>query len=81
VGCDATSSHTRPCLVDCASATKNSAEEILAIVDPDILEPVDMMEVLIRILDDSRLRTFSVWKDRVPSRDVPLIHQQATAWE
>ncbi|KAJ4983158.1 acetyl propionyl carboxylase [Stagonosporopsis vannaccii] len=34
------------------------AEELMAIVDPDIRKPFNMMEVLIRIVDDSRLLNF-----------------------
>lgn len=35
-----------------------SSDELMALVDPDIRKPFDMMEVLIRIVDDSRLLNF-----------------------
>lgn len=35
-----------------------SAEELLAIMNPDIRKPLDMKEVLLRIVDDSRLSIF-----------------------
>lgn len=33
-------------------------EELLALVNPDIRKPIPMNEVLLRIVDDSRLSTF-----------------------
>lgn len=33
-------------------------EELLSLVDPDIRKPFDMIEVLIRIVDDSRISMF-----------------------
>lgn len=35
-----------------------SAEDLLALVNPDIRKPFDMKEVLLRIVDDSRLSIF-----------------------
>ena len=37
---------------------KYNIEDILGIVDPDIRLPLDMMEVLLRIVDDSRIMPF-----------------------
>ena len=34
------------------------AEDLLGIVDPDIRQPLDMMEVLLRIVDASRIEIF-----------------------
>lgn len=34
------------------------AEDLLSIVNPDIRKPFDMREVLLRIVDDSRLSEF-----------------------
>lgn len=35
-----------------------SVEEILGIVNPDIRFPINMLEVLVRMVDDSRMQTF-----------------------
>jgi acetyl-CoA carboxylase carboxyltransferase component len=33
-------------------------EELLGIINPDIRQPMDMMEIILRIVDDSRLNVF-----------------------
>lgn len=35
-----------------------SAEDLLSLVDPDIRKPLDMREVVLRIVDDSRFSEF-----------------------
>lgn len=35
-----------------------SSDELLGIINPDITKPFDMMEVLIRLVDDSRMELF-----------------------
>lgn len=52
------------------AAPRYPADEILSLVDPDIRKPLDMGEVLLRIVDDSRLSLFK------PSYGQNLI----TAW-
>lgn len=37
---------------------KYDPEELLGIIDPDIRAPMDMMEIILRIVDDSRLELF-----------------------
>ena len=39
-------------------------EELLGIINPDIRQPMDMMEIILRIVDDSRLNVFKpvLWK-------------------
>lgn len=39
-------------------APRYSAEDLLAIVNPDIRKPFDMKEVILRLVDDSRLSVF-----------------------
>lgn len=41
-----------------ATAPRYSVEELLSLVNPDIRKPFDMREVLLRIVDDSRLSEF-----------------------
>ena len=33
-------------------------EELLGIINPDIRQPMDMMEIILRVVDDSRLSLF-----------------------
>jgi acetyl-CoA carboxylase carboxyltransferase component len=40
------------------TAPRYPAEDLLSIVNPDIRKPFDMSEVLLRIVDDSRLSVF-----------------------
>ncbi|MGG6497897.1 UNVERIFIED_CONTAM: methylcrotonoyl-CoA carboxylase, partial [Bacteroidetes bacterium 56_B9] len=44
--------------IDAPLPPRYSPEELLSLVDPDIRKPFDMTEVLIRIVDDSRLSMF-----------------------
>lgn len=37
---------------------KYDPEEILGIVNPDIRQPLDMMEVIVRLVDDSQVDIF-----------------------
>jgi acetyl-CoA carboxylase carboxyltransferase component len=37
---------------------KFGSEDLLGIIDPDIRQPLDMMEVLLRIVDGSRIEIF-----------------------
>ena len=37
---------------------KYDQEELLGIINPDIRQPMDMMEIILRIVDDSRLSLF-----------------------
>lgn len=39
-------------------APRYSADDLLALVNPDIRKPFDMTEVVLRLVDDSRLSTF-----------------------
>jgi len=41
-----------------AAAPRYPAEDLLSLVNPDIRKPFDMSEVLLRLVDDSRLSTF-----------------------
>ncbi|KAG0648041.1 acetyl-CoA carboxylase [Hyphodiscus hymeniophilus] len=41
-----------------AISPKFDVEDLLGIVDPDIRQPLDMMEVILRIVDDSRVEIF-----------------------
>ncbi|KAJ5235730.1 uncharacterized protein N7469_004898 [Penicillium citrinum] len=41
-----------------ATAPRYPAEDLLSLVNPDIRKPFDMREVLLRLVDDSRLSTF-----------------------
>lgn len=41
-----------------AEAPKYDAEELLGIINPDIRLPTDMLEVLLRIVDGSKLEQF-----------------------
>lgn len=41
-----------------ASEPRYPVEELLSLVNPDIRKPFDMREVLLRIVDDSRLSEF-----------------------
>lgn len=40
------------------AAPRYPAEDLLSLVNPDIRKPFDMNEVLLRLVDDSRLSTF-----------------------
>ncbi|GIZ37477.1 hypothetical protein CKM354_000092200 [Cercospora kikuchii] len=44
--------------IDAPLPPRYSPEELLSLVDPDIRKPFDMTEVLIRIVDDSRISMF-----------------------
>lgn len=52
------SQRIRDRVYDLIAPPRYSADEITAIVDPDIRKPLDMKEVLLRIVDDSRLSIF-----------------------
>lgn len=41
-----------------AASPRYSVEDLLSLVNPDIRKPFDMREVVLRIVDDSRLSEF-----------------------
>lgn len=46
------------CEIRQAVPPRYSSEDLLALMNPDIRKPLDMREVLLRIVDDSRLSIF-----------------------
>ncbi len=41
-----------------ATPPKHNIEDLLGIISPDVRLPLDMMEVILRIVDDSRIEQF-----------------------